>query len=253
MGAGCGISAGNSRGGPGPGSRQAVQKVDRPVSRKIRDGAYLALIAVVLILALVGLVGGVTFLIGGISTGTQSANVSSANATATAIVQRASAQEDARLASARKQALAILAAAHAEAKRIRDHAKGHSGSQSGTTPTPIVVTSTPVASTSTPVPQPTPTPTPAIPGAPNLSNVPASYVIYVFDVVPSARSARIVNVSHGPLSGTLVITYLKANGHVIARKGAPFTNVPGRSVADVRMPPPPAHWTSIRISVTSVR
>ena len=150
---------------------------------------------------------------------------------------------------ASRQSQAILAAARADARRIRARAKNRHPS-TNPQPTPTPVSGTTVAPTPTPLPAPTPTPT--IPGAPNLTGVPKSWSIVVFNVDTAAHSLHIVNRSTGTLSGTVELTFVKRNGHVIGRRKANFANVPGRSVAALTMSVPPSHYASYRISVVHV-
>jgi hypothetical protein len=206
-------------------------------------------IGVVFLLAVVGLISGISFL-SGASLGGSSKSVATGNtnapATATAIVVRSRAEAGSIVRDARKQSRQLLAVARKEAKRIKGSGNGHHH---------VVATATPTASIapSSPLPAPTPIPTPTIAGAPNLSGVPASWLIVVFGVNPQAGTLSIVNRSTAALSGRVVITYVKSNGRVLGVRTASFVGVAGRSVAALTTSRVPAGWSRYRISVTDVR
>ena len=209
----------------------------------------MTVIAVVVILAILGLVSGVSFITGSSLGGsTRPAANGGPEATATALVLQARSQADSLVRKARQESLQLLAAARAQAKRIKSSGNGHRTHHGNGASTP-----TPVVATPTTVPRPGPTATPTIAGAPNLSGVPAFWVIVVFGVNPQAGTLSIVNRASGTLSGRVVVTYVKRSGAVSGVRRASFAGVAGRSVAALTMARAPAHWSTYRITVTNVR
>lgn len=217
-------------------SRQPAQRVARPARNRVRDSIYLTIIIVIGGFAVLGIVSASVLLsgnsLGNREGGSPRSALGSAQATATAVVRLAEHRAEATRASilrdARQRAKAIIA-------RARHRSRGLGGHP--------VATATAI---------PIPTSTPGIPGAPDLSGVPASWEIVVFNFNPPAGALSIVNRTANVLSGTVLITFLKQHGAIAGVRRAAFSAVPGRSVASLLTRPAPRYFSTYRIRVVGV-
>ena len=197
--------------------RSAIRSVDRPPRRKIRDALIVAVIAIVLLLAIVGVVSAGSFVAGKLSGSSSSAaklrrvvtltppsvlKVARAQAQATAIVRSAQTTSRSIVAGARRQAGEIVATARREAA---------AGSVSQVA-TPPVSSSGGAATQPTAVP-PSGGPSSSGPGigtgssagalkGPSLGGLPANWLVVVYNPI----------FGHGPGSaGSIMVTDRSTN------------------------------------------
>lgn len=258
--------------------RTSARRAGAPRGRRTLDGLVLSAAAVVLAFAVVGVAsagkyvadrvsGSATATPTGLKAGTSRAEIARANAQATAIVK--SARVSSRtivkrtVNRARSQAQRMLAAARKRANAIASTPPGAAGTTSGpSTTTGGATGSTTQGTTGTSgvVTFATPVPTLAVPtvtlqntpvGAPDLSSVPASWLVVGYNATfgggpGSAGGISVVNRGSKAFSGTVRVTY--ARGGVAT---ATFSGLaPGQSlVLPLNGPAYPGGGYSIRVIV----
>jgi hypothetical protein len=210
--------------------------------RKIRDGLYIGAGLLIVAFTVIGVFSATRFAMGlGTSNGDGSHNDGHS---AKVIVAAARHRARIELKNAHLQARRILADAratsHKHHNRKGHHRNGGSGTTTDSTPTATpTITATPVA-------------TPTIPGAPDLSQFPSSWVIDVFSYDPTTAIARVANTSYDSLSGQVVVTFTGVKGKGSTRRVGTFKDVPDRSVASVTLAASPAQYSSYRITVRNI-
>jgi vacuolar-type H+-ATPase subunit H len=241
-------------------ARKPVRRVDSPRGRRSLDGLVIAVGVIVLIFAVVGVATAGTYLAGKVSgkptstplvvgttvNGNSSRAVALAHAQATAIVEAAKQSKKQILTKAasraRNQAQSIISTARRTAANVKAAAASHptapapssTNATSSSTTASAYPTSTPVYNayaypTSTPVTATSPATTAV--GNPNLSGVPASWLVVgygaTFGAGPgSAGSVSVVNRGSKAFSGTVSVVY--ATG---GRATASFSGIaPGQSL-----------------------
>lgn len=246
--------------------RRPVTRVDRPRSRRLRDGILLALVAAILVLALIGGSSSVAFVVGanfaspghrapGSANGNMSGAIRAARHEAAVIIHKAEIRVRAmesgaarsgkgQLRRAHEAAVGILGQARQQAQRIR------SSGTNGSNPVAAPVSSSIVT-------QPTPQPTLVAShgrGAsqPSLRAIPRSWSVIAYGADPTSGTVHILNRSSTAFSGTVTLTFLGSKGGFISTRSGHFSKVQGHSIARISMGSPPIHWYRYVISVSGL-